>query len=44
MSVYDRFHLIQTAVEGFGAFVSFGAEKDGLVHISQVSVSSQDDE
>jgi hypothetical protein len=29
---------MQTAVETFGAFVNFGAEKDGLVHISQLSV------
>lgn len=30
----------QTAVEGYGAFVNFGAEKDGLVHISQLSVGA----
>ncbi len=27
-------------MEVYGAFVNFGAEKDGLVHISQLSVSS----
>jgi polyribonucleotide nucleotidyltransferase len=27
-------------VEQFGAFVDFGFAKDGLVHISQLSVSS----
>jgi ribosomal protein S1 len=30
--------LTQTGVEGFGAFVDFGAGTNGLVHISQLSV------
>ena len=29
----------QTKVEAFGAFVEIGAESQGLVHISQLSVS-----
>ncbi|GAX79678.1 hypothetical protein CEUSTIGMA_g7119.t1 [Chlamydomonas eustigma] len=33
----DEFEGTVTAVETFGAFVNFGAEKDGLVHISQLS-------
>ncbi|KAG1656683.1 hypothetical protein FOA52_007253 [Chlamydomonas sp. UWO 241] len=33
----DEFEGKVTAVEGYGAFVNFGADKDGLVHISQLS-------
>ncbi|KAG1676436.1 hypothetical protein FOA52_002256 [Chlamydomonas sp. UWO 241] len=33
----DEFEGAITAVEGYGAFVDFGAETDGLVHISQLS-------
>ena len=32
-----KFEGTVTAVELYGAFVDFGAEKDGLVHISQIS-------
>jgi len=33
----------QVRVEQFGAFVNIGAAKDGLVHISQLSVSQNED-
>ena len=32
-----RFDGHVTRIELFGAFVDFGAERDGLVHISQIS-------
>jgi predicted RNA-binding protein with RPS1 domain len=35
--------LPQSAIEGYGAFVNFGAKQDGLVHISQLSVSAKRD-
>jgi len=33
----DEFEGVVTSVAEYGAFVSFGAEKEGLVHVSQLS-------
>jgi predicted RNA-binding protein with RPS1 domain len=33
------FLALQTAIQAFGAFVDIGAESQGLIHVSQLSVS-----